>query len=728
LKLFYKLNILLLLCSFHNGKGEESIARKWNEALLHSIRHDLARPTVHARNLFHISAAMYDAWAIFDDSAQTYLIGNEELAFNTDFEGFAILPSKQTEDVEEAISFAAYRLIKHRFANSPGWDAISEHVDSLMDALGYDRQHTSMLYKYSAAALGNYIAAQYINYGLEDGSNEIYDYENNHYIESNVAINPTIAGNPSIEYPNLWQPIQFELFIDQAGNQLDLDIPDFLSPEWGNVTPFALQETDQSIFSKGEESYIVYHDPGDPVYIYPDENATSSEAYQWGFSLVSKWSSHLDTSDAVLWDISPNTIGNIAAYPEDNLAAYQAFYDEDNGGDNSQGYTLNPVTQEAYETQMVSRGDYTRVLAEFWADGPDSETPPGHWFTILNEVSDHALLQKQFEGQGDVLSDLEWDIKAYFLLGGAMHDAAISAWSIKGYYDYIRPISAIRYLAKRGQSSDDTKDNYHFSGIPLTDGLIELVEEGDDLAGDDDENVGKIKLYTWRGPDYIDDEATDMAGVGWILAENWWPYQRPSFVTPPFAGYVSGHSTFSRAASVILEKLTASPYFPGGLGEFVAKQNEFLVFEEGPSTDIKLQWVSYKDAADQCSLSRIWGGIHPPIDDIPGRKIGEKVGEDSFDFGKQYFAGGSKLQYNASQAVELAANFIPKGEPLLLGFSSEDVAYEIGIYTSTGKTIFHETVQNTLVESVSTVSFERGMYMIHVSSSLGTTQFKCVVY
>ena len=44
---------------------------------------------------------------------------------------------------------------------------------------------------------------------------------------------------------------------------------------------------------------------------------------------------------------------------------------------------MNPSTGQPYESQMVLRGDYTRVLAEFWADGPDSETPPGHWFTPI---------------------------------------------------------------------------------------------------------------------------------------------------------------------------------------------------------------------------------------------------------------------------------------------------------------------------------------------------------
>jgi len=37
-------------------------------------------------------------------------------------------------------------------------------------------------------------------------------------------------------------------------------------------------------------------------------------------------------------------------------------------------------------------------------------------------------------------------------------------------------------------------------------------------------------------------------------------------------------------------------------------------------------------------LSRIWGGIHPPADDIPGRLIGEKVGKNAFSFGVPYFS------------------------------------------------------------------------------------------
>jgi hypothetical protein len=122
-----------------------------------------------------------------------------------------------------------------------------------------------------------------------------------------------------------------------------------------------------------------------------------------------------------------------------------------------------------------------------------------------------------------------------------------------------------------------------------------------------------------------------------MRAEDWWPYQRPTFVTPPFAGFPSGHSTYSRAAAELLTLLTGSEYFPGGLAEFHAPKNAFLVFEEGPSEDIVLQWATYQDASDQTSLSRIWGGIHPPIDDIPGRIIGHDVGINAFEHSKALF-------------------------------------------------------------------------------------------
>ena len=610
------------------------VARQWNDLLLEAIRNDYARPTVHARNLFHVSAAMYDAWAVHSDTAATYLLGRQIERFGCDLDEF-VRPDDMRAAREEAMSHAAYRLIAHRFAQSPGVADIRRSSALLMEDLELDVDDTSLDYAAgSAAALGNHIADCYIRFGLQDGSNEENNFAITSYMPVNPGIDPTKPGNPGIVDLDRWQSVSLPIAIDQAGNLLEDGEPPFLGPEWGRVVPFALDEADLSVYRRDDFDYYVYHDPGPP----PSYRGAESDLYKRGFSMVAVWSSHLDPSDGVMMDISPAGTGNVLRYPAGGQE-YDTFFDYFNGGDAGLGYATNPVTSAPYAQQLVPRGDYTRVLAEFWADGPDSETPPGHWFVILNEVADHPELEKRFEGTGPALDPMEWYVKAYFALGGAMHDAAIAAWGIKGWYDYLRPISAIRAMADRGQSSDPSGPSYSEDGIPLFPGYMEVVRPGDPIGGGAVEHVGKIKVKAWRGTNFVDDPTADTAGVDWILAERWVPYQRPTFVTPPFAGYISGHSTFSRAAAEVLTALTGSEYFPGGMSEFEIPANDFLVFERGPSVAMTLQWATYRDAADQTSLSRIWGGIHPPADDIPGRLIGEMVGQDAFARARDYFNG-----------------------------------------------------------------------------------------
>ncbi len=710
-----------LLFSFIGVIGQEvnhSVARKWNEALLNAVRNDFARPTVHARNLFHTSIALYDSWAIYDEVSTPFLLGNSVQGFRCPCED---LPDP--EDVEsareEAMSYASYRLLMHRFRRAPGRNSSLPVFDRLMDELGYDINFTSQDYQSgSAAALGNYLAQCLIDFGNQDGSNEQNDYENREYEPENDPMQPNVPGTQDIIDPNRWQPLSFITFEDQAGFEISDRSPDFLSPEWGRVVPFALRSFDRVSYFRDGYEYWVYHDPGEPALTQQNGGNTTSE-YQWGHSLVSIWSSHLDPGDGVLWDISPGTIGNSDGYPT-TIEGLRDFYNEFEGGDSGRGHSTNPKTGEPYEPQFVPRGDYTRVLAEFWADGPDSETPPGHWFSILNVVNDHPELEKRYKGEGDILSDLEWDVKSYFVLGGAVHDAAISAWSIKGWYDYIRPISAIRYMAERGQSSNPNANNYAADGIPLVPGFVEEVRIGDPLAGEGNENLGKIKVYAWRGPDFIDDPDEDVAGVDWILAENWWPYQRPTFVTPPFAGYVSGHSTFSRAAAEVLTFFTGDPFFPGGIGEFIAKKDEFLVFEKGPSQDIILQWATYRDASDQTSLSRIWGGIHPPVDDVPGRLIGIEIANDAFALADRYFTGEvitSTQDPNEFAGITLYPNPVV-GKQVTVQFTRPPLGeFTIRITSMTGKIILEKRANTTDGIGFSTVGMKEGVYILQVISS-----------
>ncbi len=617
----------------------ESVARRWNEVLLEAIRNDKARPTVHARNLYHVSSAMYDAWAAYDTVA--------DQVFHQERQTWPDVQAAR----HEAISMAAYRVLLFRFQFSVGQAVSVPLMNALMDDLGYDKTDTSTVGD-TPAALGNRIAQTIIAAGLADNANEVLDYGNLFYAPVNEPLYPDFPGNPDITDPNRWQPLAIDYYVDQSGNIIPLGSLTFLSPEWGLVTPFALEAGDLTVHSRDGFDWPVFHDPGPPPYL----GGAGDPYYKWGTEMVVQWSTHLDPADGVEIDISPTSFGNSPLPGIDDWAFYYNFTQ---GGDWGAGRTVNPATGLPYPVNEVPRGDYARILAEFWADGPDSETPPGHWFSLANYVTDHPMFEKRVAGEGPIVDDLEWDVKLYLMLGGAMHDCAITAWGCKGYYDYVRPISAIRHMCDLGQCTDPLLPSYHPNGINLIDGVIELVTATTTMPGGKHEHLageeGKIAVKAWRGPDFITVPATDQAGVGWILAEEWWPYQRPSFVTPPFAGYVSGHSTYSRGAAELMTLMTGDEFFPGGVGEFFCPMNEFLVFEEGPSEDITLQWATYRDASDQTSLSRIWGGIHPPADDLPGRIMGVEAGVDAYWLARLYFDGRvtCPADYDANGAVNL---------------------------------------------------------------------------
>ena len=340
----------------------QSIAKEWNETLLDAIRDDYARPTVVARNLFHASVVMYDAWAVFSDDDDTYFLGNTLNGFECAFDGIT-----EPADVEaaraEVLSYACYRLFWHRFINAPGVVNTLTMLNNLMDDHGYDTDFEDTDYSTgSYAALGNYLGAKMIDYGIADGANEQNDYVNEYYEPVNAPLVTFVEGNPTITDPNRWQPLTLDQFIDQSGNPIPINTPDFLSPEWGNVWGFALTDDDKTIYMRDGDNYPVYHDPGLPPYI--GDNATD-EFYKWGFEMVTVWQSHLDPFDGVMWDISPASKGgiDIEDFPDD-WSEYDEFYDFYNGGTLlGDGYDVNPSTGLAYEEQMVPRGRFCKNIS-----------------------------------------------------------------------------------------------------------------------------------------------------------------------------------------------------------------------------------------------------------------------------------------------------------------------------------------------------------------------------
>jgi hypothetical protein len=584
-------------CARSVAHPEWSVARQWDEALLDAIRRALPNPPVHARNLFHTSVAMWDAWATYDPTAAGYIVHEKHTTQNV------------AAARDEAISYAAYRVLTARFIKAVGADESLSAFDNLMDGLCYPLTLTTAEGD-SPAAVGTRIAAAVLDYGLNDGSNQAGGYADPDY----KPVNPPLVVNKpgaSMTDPNRWQPLQLEHMISQNGIPITNGVQQAIGPHWGHVKPFAIP-------SGGDEGVPI--DPGPPPQL---GNAATDQAYKDAAVAVIRASSQLNAADGQTIDISP------AARGANTL-----------GANDGHGHPTNPATGQPYQPEVVKLGDFARTLTEFWADGPRSETPPGHWNVIANTVSDQLGTNLRIGGSGPVLDRLQWDVKLYFALNGAVHDAAVAAWGLKGKYDSVRPISMIRYLGGLGQSSDRSLPSYNKEGLPLIPGLIEVVTKRTTAAGERHAALaaheGEIAIRAWRGNPK--DPKTETGGVGWILAANWVPYQATTFVTPSFQGYVSGHSTFSRAAAEVMTGFTGSEFFPGGLSEWTTAAGQLKV-ESGPTADVTLEWATYYDAADQAGVSRIFGGIHIPADDFTGRRIGSTCGKDAWALAQRYYAG-----------------------------------------------------------------------------------------
>lgn len=200
--------------------------------------------------------------------------------------------------------------------------------------------------------------------------------------------------------------------------------------------------------------------------------------------------------------------------------------------------------------------DEKKVIAEYWADGPSSELPPGHWALFAEFVSerDHHTLDQ--------------DVKMFFAMTNAVFDASIASWDAKRYFDYVRPVTAIRFLYK-GQT-----------------------------------------VESWEGS---------------VDGADWKPYQAANIVTPPFAEYISGHSVFSATAAETLKLFTGSDYF----GHSITVTAGSSRVEPGlvPANDTVLYWATFSDAADEAGISRRFGGIHFIDGDLESRKLGRVIGQ-----------------------------------------------------------------------------------------------------
>ncbi|MEM9583526.1 MAG: DUF6851 domain-containing protein [Pseudomonadota bacterium] len=479
----------------------QSIVAQWNEFALEAIREGAAKPTATTYQLHVNSAAVYDAWAVFDEDAYGY------------YSEISTELTNSLSNKAEAVSFAAFTSLSALFPDQV------DKFETFLIELGYDPAD-AVASTDTAAGIGTLATQNVFEARQNDGSNYENDFaDTNGYAPVNSADPGTGAapGGPNFD-PNHWQPLRVPTgtVTDENGVPIidDNDPTSYvdqvaLTPHWGGVESFALESNDQ---------------------FRPD-------------------------APPQLGDFSPYVDGAGTVTTND-----QAYRDQ--------------VT----EVLNISAGLTTeqKVIAELWADGPRTESPPGHW----NQIAQDIALR---EGHG-----IDQDVKLFFALNAAIFDAGIATWEAKYTYDYVRPQSAIR-------------DLYY------------------------DETV-----EAWGGVNQ---------GTQEILGQEWQPYQNVTFVTPPFPEYVSGHSTFSMAAAKTIASFVGSDQFYDGtslsnydldevegidlLGQYETSELAFEDFGDGPP--VVLQWETLTEAALEAGASRIYGGIHIQDGNLNGLKVGEQV-------------------------------------------------------------------------------------------------------
>jgi len=217
----------------------------------------------------------------------------------------------------------------------------------------------------------------------------------------------------------------------------------------------------------------------------------------------------------------------------------------------------------------------TKLNVEYWADGPASEFPAGHWGLFAQLVS-----------QRDANS-IDKDAKMFFTMHNASFDAGIVGWHFKHKYDGVRPITAIRYL-KQGQL-----------------------------------------VLAWGGPGH---------GTESIPGEKWMPYNPGSNLTPAFPGYISGHSVFSSASATVLRLFAGDNFgIPIVIPADFGRVEKGIV--PIPAVETTISFPTFSEAARQAGLSRIQGGIHFMDDITVGYDLGVLIGEQAYAKAQTYILG-----------------------------------------------------------------------------------------
>jgi hypothetical protein len=537
------------LCATSAGA---TVVSDWNAAALAEVR--LSRslrngPPIVARALAIAHTCMYDAWAAYDDIA----VGTTD----TDPQRGRRRPldERTDENKAKAISFAAYRCLRNLYPDGslpPPLAQPSVRLNDMLGSLGYNLDETCSADDECRAAdpatpagMGNIAAQAVIDARRHDGSNQ--------YGDLTPAPCPVFTPWPQPCSASAYgqtsaNPGRTGAYSDYVADGYTPYVPS--NPLMGYCNPLVAvcerqdivdpNQWQPLIFSNGQacldsESGTEETCPGIQVFVAPHWERVTP------FALTSS-----SQFDDILTIPPPDYMKNSGRYLDD----------------------VSDMIQ--FSRSLDTR---RKLIVEYWADGPSSELPPGHWGVFAQFVSrrdNHTIDQ---------------DAKMFFAMHNASFDAGIVAWHIKRKYNGVRPITAMRF-AKRSQT-----------------------------------------IYAWGGPG---------RPIEPIPGEKWSPYNPGTNLTPPFPGYFSGHSVFSRSSATVLSLFTGNYYF----GFSTVLPANFGRVEPGiPPVPTTLSYATFSDAADEAGLSRLYGGIHFADDNETAQHVGYLIGAQAWSKALTYFNG-----------------------------------------------------------------------------------------
>lgn len=513
----------------------------WNKELLAALVVSPPRPTVNCRSLYMVHASMYDAWAAYDNIALDSQ-GGSTLRRPTD--------QRTISNRRAATLYAAFHACSNLF---PAYETANGKFRALLVSEGLDTSAAALTSAdlNTPAGLGRQAWLNVQAARASDGSNAA-----NNFVDVTSANYPTLyaprnSANPAA--PNS---------VGKVCNPGDVPgVTCFDNAHWAplRVPTGTFRDADNlPAVNNGDPSTF-----RDQVFLTPHWGAVTPFALA-SFGQLRPTPPAIPGSNAPYTDATGKVTTNDAAY--------------------------NEQTDEILNIS-ANLDDEQKCIAEYWADGPQSTTPPGHWNQFAQDISYRDR------------NDFGADVKMFFALNGGLLDSSIGCWEAKRFYDYIRPVSAIQH-----------------------------------------KYVNQL-IRSWGGPNQ---------GTVQNLGQTFRPYQSLTFVTPAFSEYTSGHSTFSACGAEVLTAFSGRnalgslplelPVDRNGdgindrLGEFIYKKGK-LTFENGPAQDVVLSWNTLQEAADEAGVSRRYGGIHFQDGDLRARQMGKQIGAAAYAKASRLFNG-----------------------------------------------------------------------------------------